>query len=93
MNTELLNSLCKWDQERLINVTREYTENCNGETIFETGYNSNSWYVYIALENGVSICEAFNWVEYLVTNMEDWEEFFFNTYEEAEEKQEELNNI
>ena len=92
MNTELLNTLCKWDQERLINVTQEYINNASGESIFETGYNSNSWYVYIALENGISICEAFSWVEYLVTDMESWEEFFFDTYEEAEEKQNELNN-
>lgn len=92
MNTELLNSLCKWDQERLINITREFCEVASWEPIFETGYNPNSWYVYIALENGVSICEAFNWVEYLVTNMDDWEEFFFDTYKEAEEKQNELNN-
>ena len=91
--TELLNTLCKWDQERLLNVTQEYINNASDEEIMETGYNSNSWYVYIALENGISICEAFNWIEYLISNKENWEEFFFDTYEEAEEKQEELNNL
>ena len=85
--TELLNTLCKWDQERLLNVTQEYINNASDEEIMETGYNSNSWYVYIALENGISICEAFNWIEFLVTNTENWEELFFDTYEEA------LNNL
>lgn len=85
--TELLNTLCNWDKARLINVTQEYINNASDEEIMETGYNSNSWYVYIALENGISICQAFNWIEYLV--MENWEELFFDTYEEAEEK---LNN-
>lgn len=49
------------------------------------GFNSNSGYVYIALENGVSICSMLGRdVEYLVTNMRNGEEHFFETYEEAE---------
>jgi len=50
------------------------------------GFNSNSGYIYIALENGISICSMLGRdVEYLVTDLNNGEEFFFDTYEEAEE--------
>jgi len=58
-----------------------------GEEIMEDGigFNPHSGYVYIALENGISICSMLGRdVEYLVTNFNDGEEHFFNTYEEAE---------
>ena len=49
------------------------------------GFNPNSGYVYIALENGISICSMLGRdVEYLVTDFNDGEEHFFDTYEEAE---------
>jgi hypothetical protein len=57
-----------------------------GEEILEdgVGFNPNSGYVYIALENGVSICSMLGReVEYLVTNMRNGEEYFFDSYEEA----------
>ena len=39
------------------------------EDIFEIGFNENSGYVYIALENGVSIASCFGQsVEYMVNN-------------------------
>jgi hypothetical protein len=58
-----------------------------GEDMMEggIGFNPNSGYVYIALENGISICSMLGKdVEYLVTNFNDGEEHFFDTYEEAE---------
>ena len=49
-----------------------------------TGFNKMSGYVYIALENGISICSCFGReVEYLVTDYETGEEYFYETYEEA----------
>ena len=52
------------------------------------GFNSNSGYVYIALDNGISICSMLGrGVEYLVTNFEDGEETFLESYNEAEELQ------
>jgi hypothetical protein len=49
------------------------------------GFNPNSGYVYIALENGISICSMLGAdVEYLVTDFYNGEEGFFDTYEEAE---------
>ena len=61
------------------------------EDIFEIGFNENSGYVYIALENGVSIASCFGQsVEYIVTDMENGEEFFYDSYTEAETKLSEL---
>lgn len=54
--------------------------------IMETGFNNNSGYVYIALENGITICSAFGRpVEFLITDFDTGEESFYDTYEEAEE--------
>lgn len=62
-----------------------YAEECGREDILEIGFNSNSGYVYIALENGVTICSMLGRaVEYLVTDFEDGEEHFFDSYHEAE---------
>ena len=56
-----------------------------------TGFNKMSGYVYIALENGISICSCFGQeVEYLVTDFETGEEYFYETYEEALNKLETL---
>jgi len=63
----------------------------NDRDIFEAGFNTMSGYVYIALENGITICSCFGQeVEYLVTDYDTGEEYFFETYEEAETKLEAL---
>jgi len=57
-----------------------------------TGFNKMSGYVYIALENGISICSNFGQeVEYLVTDFETGEEYFFETFDEALNKSEQIN--
>jgi hypothetical protein len=67
-------------------VWKSYADNCSREDIMEVGFNSRSGYVYIALENGISICSMLGRdVEYLVTDFETGEEFFFDEYSEAEE--------
>lgn len=59
-----------------------YAENCVGEGIFMVGFNENSGYVYIALENGVQIACAFGRdVEFIVDGYED--EKFFDRYDDA----------
>jgi hypothetical protein len=64
-----------------------YADNCSGEDICSMGFNANSGYVYIALENGISICSMLGRsVEYLTNNFETDEELFFDSYEEAENK-------
>lgn len=58
------------------------------------GFNANSGYVYIALEDGITIASMLGRdVEYLVTDYNDGEEFFFDTYKEAEEKLQEMNEV
>jgi hypothetical protein len=68
----------------LSKVFAAYAANCASETIMEVGFNPNSGYVYIALENGVSICSMLgNDCDYLVTDFFDGEETFYDTYKEA----------
>ena len=78
------NSMCYLEALGMSKVFAAYAE--IGEDIMEygIGFNSNSGYVYIALENGISICSMLGRdVEYLVTNHNDGEELFFDTYQEA----------
>ena len=75
----------------LAKVWKAYYKNATGEDIMEVGFNENNGYVYIALENGISIVSAFGQsVDYLVTNMDDGEEYFLDSYSEAENKLEKL---
>ena len=61
--------------------------------IFEIGFNPNSGYTYIALEDGISICSMLGRaVEFLVTDLDNGEEFFFDLIEDAENKIDEINN-
>ena len=63
-----------------------------GEDILELGFNPNSGYVYIALENGVSICSMLGQdVEYLVNDFDSGLEFIYDTYQEATYNQELFN--
>jgi hypothetical protein len=77
-------SMCYLEAIGMSKVFQAYAE--IGEDIMQggIGYNPNSGYIYIALENGISICSCFGKdVEYLVTCSNNGEEFFFDTYEEA----------
>ena len=75
----------------LSKVWEAYAEECPREDIMEVGFNHNSGYVYIALENGCSISSAFGRdVEYIITDFETGEEFFLDTMEEAINKLETL---
>jgi hypothetical protein len=65
-------------------VFMAYGNECSREPIMEIGFNPNSGYVYIALENGISICSCMgHQVDFLVTDSNDGEETFYETYEEA----------
>jgi hypothetical protein len=62
-----------------------YADNSAGRDILAIGFNPNSGYVYIALENGISICSMLGReVEYLVSDWNTGEEHFFDSYHEAE---------
>ena len=65
-------------------VFEAYAEESGSEDIMEIGFNANSGYVYIALENGISICSMLgSEVEFLTMDYDDNEETFFDSYEEA----------
>jgi hypothetical protein len=83
----LQHNICYYEAKGLSLCFAAYSEFAIGECIMEggIGFNPNSGYVYIALENGISICSMLGReVEYLVTDFNDGEEHFFDTYEEAE---------
>ena len=78
-------SIAYCEAQGLSIVFNAYSEQCAGEDIMEIGLNQNSNYVYIALENGISICSNLgSEVEFLVTDSNNGEETFYETYEEAQ---------
>ncbi len=81
---ELIQQLKNSDLESWILVQRAYKEFAQDEDIMECGFNKMSGYVYIALENGISIASCFGQpVEYIVYDFENGNEEFFYTYEVA----------
>ena len=88
----LNNSIAYCEAKGLSEVFAAYAEYATGEEILQTGFNQNTGYVYIALENGVQIACAFGrGVEYVTTDFETDEEYFFESYSEAIAKLESLN--
>jgi len=72
------------EAQGLSNIFKAYADNAIGESIFEIGFNPNSGYTYIALDNAITICSMLGRdVEYMVTDFENGEETFFDTYDEA----------
>jgi len=87
-----LNNPAYLEARSLARVWEAYAENCSREDITEIGFNDQTGYVYIALEFGIDILSKFGQdVEYLVTDFETGEEFFEDTYEDAEERLDEIN--
>ena len=73
-------------------VFSAYANDCPLEYIQEIGFNPNSGYVYIALENGVQICSMLgDEAEYLVTDIMNGEEEFFSSYDIALDQAEAWN--
>lgn len=82
----LSDTIAYCEAQGLSKCFQAYAEKCSNEYIMDgcIGFNSNSGYVYIGLENGIQICSMLGRdVEYLVTDFETGEETFFDTYEEA----------
>jgi len=81
---DLMNNLYGQDRVSLDLVVAAHDERKHGKIEF-AGFNTSSGYVYLALENCISICSCFAQdVVFLVTDFETGEEFFYDTYEEAE---------
>ena len=90
-------NICYCEAKGLSICFDAYSQEAIGECIMDggIGFNPNSGYTYIALENGISICSYLGRrVQYLVTNFNDGEEHFFDSYKEAKtfEPSEEIEN-
>ena len=84
-------SIAYCEAKGLSKVFMAYANECSGSEIMEVGFNPNSGYVYIALEDGISICSNLGReVEFLVTDSNDGEETFYDTYEEAQKHDESM---
>lgn len=82
--TEFINDLGTSDYESWILVQKAHLEHAYNESIAGQGFNKNTGYVYIELENGIQIASCFGQdVEYIKYNYKIDEELFFDTYEEA----------
>lgn len=91
-NTNFLSQLGTSDFESWILVQQAYRNECWNESIMECGFNTNTGYVYIALDNGISIASCFGQdVEYIIYDFEIGDEYFLDSYAEALEKQNEIN--
>ena len=70
----------------LSKVWEAYAEECASEEIMEVGFNPNSGYVYIALENGIQICSSFGQsVEYITFDPTGENEMFFDNFQDIVE--------
>ena len=92
IDSTALNELKGSDFESWILVQQAYRDYAIREEVMCAGMNLNTGYVYIALENGISIASCFGQsVDYIVTDFETGEEYFEDSYEDAVEKQSTIN--
>jgi len=84
MIIDFLNKLDKSDLHRYIQVLQAYYKHAENEELFEVDYNERTGYVYIALENGITIANNSDRVEYIVFDSKNGQEEFFDEYEQAE---------
>lgn len=81
---QFLNQLGSSDKESLELVLKACREHVSKEEMTDAGFNTSSGYVYVVLENGIQVASCFGQdVDYIVTDFEDGEEHFFDTYQEA----------
>ena len=61
-----------------------YANNASGQDIMSIGFNDQTGYVYIILENGITIVSVFGKpVEFIIFDCETEEELIFDDYDEA----------
>jgi hypothetical protein len=81
---EFINDLGTSDYESWVLVQKAHLKNAYNEEIMECGFNKQTGYVYIALENGIQIASCFGQdVEYIKYNYKTDEELFYEEYTEA----------
>ena len=82
-NFNFIKKLGSSDMESYILVLESYNKYCDDD-IESIGFNQNSGYVYIYLQNGISIASCFGQsVDYIIIDPETEEEIFLDTYDEA----------
>ena len=85
--TDFLNSLGSADLASFIKVLEAYNDQyeTRKQDIECFGINNSSGYVYLMIENCITIASCFGRdVEYIVNNFNNGKECFFDTYDEAE---------
>lgn len=66
-------------------VWEAYAKHYGGEEIMEEGFNINTGYVYLALDNGITIASCFGQeVNFIVWDEETEDEIIFDSFEELE---------
>jgi hypothetical protein len=79
------NSLAYLEAKGMSKVWEAYAEHYASEEIMEEGFNPNSGYVYIALENGITIASSFGQdVVYIIYDFDTDDEMIFDSFEELE---------
>lgn len=80
------NSFAYLDAKSKAVVWNAYAEHFASEEIMEEGFNINSGVVYIALENGITICSSFGQeVFYVIYDNESDQELEFHSIEALRE--------
>ena len=88
---KLISTLYGLDLQSYKKIVDVYCDLDNRPDIENEGFNTSSWYVYLYLDNWISICSCFGWdVEFMVTDFETWEEFYYSDYQSALDKLEEF---
>jgi len=81
---EFINDLGTSDYLSWVLIQKAHLKYAYNEIIEGSGFNKNTGYVYLALENGIQIVSCFGQeVEYIKYNYKIDQELFFETYEEA----------
>jgi len=76
-----INNLATADLRSLAKCILAYADNCPMHDIEMSGYNSQSGYTYIGVDNGITIGSfAGQDVEFIVHDFETGEETFYQTY-------------
>jgi hypothetical protein len=77
-------SVAHLEAKGLSNVWKAYASECASDKIMEIGFNPNSGYVYIALENGITIASCMGQsVEFIVSDFYAGDEKFYDSYFDA----------
>ena len=80
----LRGSVAYKEAQGLSKVWAAYANECAGAWIESVGFNPNSGYVYISLENGIQICSCLGQdVEYIKVDFNTGEETSYDSYYEA----------